>query len=75
MFLVHNERAKLTASWLNALATALVTARRLRASVWVFGTAGAKRFSWFWLWFVSSRGSAYIGEAGLISRGCENEPL
>ena len=26
MFLVHNERTKLTASWLNALATALVAA-------------------------------------------------
>jgi hypothetical protein len=26
MFLVHNERAKLTASWLNALATALIAA-------------------------------------------------
>jgi hypothetical protein len=26
MFLVHNEGAKLTASWLNALATALVAA-------------------------------------------------
>jgi hypothetical protein len=26
MFLVHNERTKLTAAWLNALATALVAA-------------------------------------------------
>ena len=26
MFLVHNERTKLTATWLNALATALVAA-------------------------------------------------
>jgi len=26
MFLVHNERTKLTASWLNALATALIAA-------------------------------------------------
>lgn len=26
MFLVHNERSKLTAAWLNALATALVAA-------------------------------------------------
>ncbi len=26
MFLIHNERTKLTAAWLNALATALVTA-------------------------------------------------
>lgn len=26
MFLVHNERTKLTASWLNALATALLAA-------------------------------------------------
>ena len=26
MFLVHNERTKLTAGWLNALATALITA-------------------------------------------------
>jgi hypothetical protein len=26
MFLVHNERTKLTANWLNALATALVAA-------------------------------------------------
>ena len=26
MFLVHNERAKLTATWLNALSTALIAA-------------------------------------------------
>ena len=38
MFLVHNERAKLTATWLNALATALVAAGCFApAAAWLYG--------------------------------------
>jgi ABC-type xylose transport system permease subunit len=38
MFLVENERVKLTASWLNALATALVAAGAFApAAAWLYG--------------------------------------
>ena len=38
MFLVHNERTKLTASWLNALATALIAAGAFApAAAWLYG--------------------------------------
>ena len=38
MFLVHNERAKLTASWLNAIATALIAAGAFApAAAWLSG--------------------------------------
>jgi hypothetical protein len=38
MFLVHNERTKLTASWLNALATALIAAGGFApAAAWLYG--------------------------------------
>jgi hypothetical protein len=38
MFLVHNERTKLTASWLNALATALIAAGAFApATAWFYG--------------------------------------
>lgn len=38
MNLVHNERAKLTASWLNTLATALMAAGAFApAAAWLYG--------------------------------------
>ena len=38
MSLVHNERTKLTASWLNALATALLAAGAFApAAAWLYG--------------------------------------
>jgi len=38
MFLVHNERTKLTASWLNTLATALIAAGAFApAAAWFYG--------------------------------------
>jgi hypothetical protein len=38
MFLVHNERTRLTASWLNALATALIAAGGFApAAAWLYG--------------------------------------
>jgi hypothetical protein len=38
MFLVHNERIKLTASWLNTLATALMAAGAFApAAAWLYG--------------------------------------
>ena len=38
MFLIHNERTKLTASWLNALATALIAAGTFApAAAWLYG--------------------------------------
>ena len=38
MFLVHNERIKLTASWLNAIATAVMTAGAFApAAAWLYG--------------------------------------
>ena len=38
MFLVHNERTKLTASWLNTLATALIAAGAFApATAWLYG--------------------------------------
>ena len=38
MFLVHNERTKLTASWLNTLATALIAAGAFApAAAWLYG--------------------------------------
>ena len=38
MFLVHNERTKLTASWLNTLATALIAAGGFApAAAWLYG--------------------------------------
>jgi hypothetical protein len=38
MFLVQNERTKLTASWLNALATALIAAGAFApAAAWLYG--------------------------------------
>jgi hypothetical protein len=38
MFLVHNERTKLTASWLNALATGLIAAGAFApAAAWLYG--------------------------------------
>ena len=48
MFLVHNERIKLTANWLNALATALVAAGTFApfaALVYAFSNAMADRAS------------------------------
>jgi hypothetical protein len=46
MFLVHNERTKLTANWLNALATALVAAGTFApfaALVYGFSNSAADR--------------------------------
>lgn len=38
MFLIHNERTKLTASWLNTLATALIAAGAFApAAAWLSG--------------------------------------
>ncbi len=38
MFLVHNERTKLTASWLNTLATALMAAGAFApVAAWLYG--------------------------------------
>jgi hypothetical protein len=38
MFLVHNERTKLTAGWFNALATALIAAGAFApAAAWLYG--------------------------------------
>ncbi|AXK80765.1 hypothetical protein DW352_09740 [Pseudolabrys taiwanensis] len=38
MFLVHNERTKLTASWLNTIATALIAAGAFApAAAWLYG--------------------------------------
>jgi hypothetical protein len=38
MFLVHNERTKLTASWLNTLATAPIAAGAFApAAAWLYG--------------------------------------
>lgn len=38
MFLAHNERTKLTASWLNAVSTALIAAGGFApAAAWIYG--------------------------------------
>jgi hypothetical protein len=38
MFLIHNERIKLTAAWLNTLATALIAAGAFApAAAWLYG--------------------------------------
>jgi hypothetical protein len=42
MHLVHNERTKLTAGWLNTLATALVAAGAFApAAAWLFGLSAS----------------------------------
>ena len=38
MFLIHNERTKLTAAWLNAIATALIAAGAFAPlAAWLYG--------------------------------------
>ena len=68
MFLVHNEQTKLTAAWLNTLATALVAAGTFApfaALFYGFGFgAGSMASSADSQAFVSPAGSPYIGEEG-----------
>ena len=63
MFLVHNERTKLTAGWLNTLATALVAAGTfapIAALLYGFSNAAVDRSS-----LTASAGICFIGGIAL----------